>query len=88
MNLIRLDSTSNCIAEEEDNALLTLVGTATNDDIYYLYRIEPIIATDQDTFLSNVLESDMETITDDLFSELPTFEEGIVMPQIIKFRSD
>ena len=86
--LIHSDSTSNCIPEEEDNALLTLIGTAINDNINYLYRIEPIIATDQDTFLSNVLERDVETITDDLFSELPTFEEGIIMPQIIKFRSD
>ena len=88
MRLIHSDSTSNCIPEEEDNALLTLIGTAINDNINYLYRIEPIIATDQDTFLSNVLEHDVETITDDLSPELPTFKEGIAMPQIIKYRSD
>ena len=85
---MRLDSTSNCIPEEEDNALLTLIGTAINDNVSYLYRIEPTVTTDQDTFLSIVLESDVETIADALSSVLPTLEEGVIMPQIIEIRSD
>ena len=82
------DSTSNCIPEEEDNALLTLIGTAINDNVSYLYRIEPTVTTDQDNSLSIVLESDVETIADALSSVLPTLEEGVIMPQIIEIRSD
>ena len=54
----------------------------------HLYSVEPTVTTDQDNFISIVLECDEEIIADALSSVLPTLEEGIIMPQIVEIRSD